>query len=468
MSDNTLDKAANVLAQARAYLKNKAPYIASTVYGLVPYFYRGMMAQEMGPIGVTKGMVMLVDPDWAATLSPEMMAACIYHECMHILRGLERLEKLADRELANLAGDLAINPDLRNAGWTLPDWVAYPEKFDLEEGLILEQYYDLLKEQKESGKLGKSMCDLGGPGGKGGKGKGKGKDQGQGEGEFTFGAGKCGSCAGNGISDEIEAQVDAETGRNPADIKRIQKQTAKEIKNALNGPGKGNMPAGLKDLVEYEEPKKTVDWRQQLRSVIRRATGRMMAGRSDFSLRRPSKRSFLRGILRPGMIDRKVNMAFIRDTSASMGTEQIQAANNEIIQLFKQMGIESAWLLDADARSYTPVRVRVRDIPKLEIQGRGGTSFVPALEAVQKLRPKPDIVIYLTDGDGDAPARKPRGMEVIWCVVPSQWGRKPADWGRLVIIADDQVLNEPYNWHGDKDCLVRDLPGDGHVQYLSY
>ena len=63
MSKDTLDKAANVLAQARAYLKNKAPYIAATVYGLVPYFYRGMMAQQMGPIGVTKGMVMLVDPD---------------------------------------------------------------------------------------------------------------------------------------------------------------------------------------------------------------------------------------------------------------------------------------------------------------------------------------------------------------------------------------------------------------------
>ena len=121
MKDNT-DKAAHILAQSRAYLKNKAPYIAATVYGLVPYFYPGMMKTEMGPIGVSKGMVMIMDPDWVATLTPEVLAACIYHECMHVLRGLERLERLADRDLANLAADLAINPDLRNAKWQLPNW----------------------------------------------------------------------------------------------------------------------------------------------------------------------------------------------------------------------------------------------------------------------------------------------------------------------------------------------------------
>jgi predicted metal-dependent peptidase len=81
----------------------------------------------------------------------------------------------------------------------------------------------------------------------------------------------------------------------------------------------------------------------------------------------------------------------------------------------------------------------------MPINGRGGTDFAPALDAVIKLNPKPDICIYLTDGDGSAPETKPRDMEVIWCIVPSYYNTRPCSWGHLIVMSDDPTIREKYD-----------------------
>jgi predicted metal-dependent peptidase len=81
---------------------------------------------------------------------------------------------------------------------------------------------------------------------------------------------------------------------------------------------------------------------------------------------------------------------------------------------------------------------------KLPLSGRGGTDFRAPLAAIQKLSPKPNICIYTTDGDGQAPDRAPKGMEVVWCIVPTPYGVRPAKWGKLIVVSDDQKLRDPY------------------------
>lgn len=425
------------LAKARAIIKKKAPYICSTLYGLVPHFHPGLATIAAGPMGVTKGMVLIIDPDWYITLTPEMGAGCLMHECMHILRGIERIEALPNRDLAGIAADLPINSDLRQAGWELPDWAHYPETHGFPDGLTMEEYYDLLAKKKSESKSGKSKKDKGGGGSVG--------DQSQ-EPAGKICSGKCGGGSGGSFVDQgLEDKLDQDIGRAKADQQRIRKQTIQDIKDAAKGPGKGDLPASFQEFIDFEPKPSLVPWRQTLKRVVRRTTGRMISGRADYSLRKISKRSFFTGIIRPGMVERELQLALVRDTSGSMGNEQINAANTEIISILKQIGIDSAWLLDADAAvACAPRKIRVRDIPNLHIYGRGGTSFIPAILAAQKLRPKPDVLIYLTDGDGDAPATPPKNMEVVWCVVPSAWGRRPANWGHLVIVSDDAQLREPY------------------------
>jgi len=48
------------------------------------------------------------------------------------------------------------------------------------------------------------------------------------------------------------------------------------------------------------------------------------------------------------------------------------------------------------------------------------------------------VLIYFTDGDGFAPEEEPRGLSVIWCVVPSYYRRPPADWGKVIYVDSDE------------------------------
>jgi predicted metal-dependent peptidase len=121
-----------------------------------------------------------------------------------------------------------------------------------------------------------------------------------------------------------------------------------------------------------------------------------------------------------------------------MGHEQTREARIQAVDIMLSMGIESAWWISADAAVSAPPKIRrLREIRELPITGRGGTDFSPAIAAAQRLRPRPDILIYLTDGDGSAPELPPPRMEVVFCIVPSYYNRAPVEWGHTVIIRDE-------------------------------
>ena len=420
------------LAVTRAYVRKRAPYVSSILYGLVPYLVTGL-----GTLGVTDKMVCIIDAKWFLSLDLDTRGGVIFHEINHVLRDLKRMDRFPDADLANIAFDLPINHDERTAGWKLPDWAKYPETYNLPPGLTGEEYYRLLeKQQKKQPK--------GGTKGKPSKGKGKG-GSGQSNGHGVCG-GHCGSIAGRAIDADLEKKANEEVGRSKSDKERIQRQAIREIQDAAKrgGAGRGSMPASFQEWLEFSpDDKPLVPWKSILSRVLRRTTGRIQAGRQDFSLARPSKRSMTRGIPRPGLIDRKITLVFIEDSSGSMGKKQLKHVRLEIAGIMKQMGIDEAWFMDADAAvAAPPRRVRMKDIMSIPVHGGGGTNFIPALEMAMSLKPKPDGIVYLTDGDGTAPEYPPRGVEVIWCIVPSKWQRKPADWGHLIVCTDDEEIRK--------------------------
>lgn len=460
------------LAETRAFVKQKAPYFMTIVYGFVPRLIPGM-----GTMGVSKQMVLIVDPEWFVEMERnvkglqgnalkerviEMRGAVLAHESMHILRGIDRIEAVVragvDKLIANIGFDIPINDDLKAAGWHLPDWAMFSETFDFQKGLTGEQYCELLeKKRKQIQKLcrlcsGDASGDSSGGGGSGssdagGQGNSGGSDssdpvQADGKGGQGRGQLKGQVCAGGYIDEELSTQVDAEVGRTKADCQRIRKDGIREIREAAKG--RGNVPGSMEDYLD-EQVESLVPWRTQLSQIIRKASGRVICGQADFSLRRPSKRSYTRGVIRPGMIERKVEVAFIEDSSGSMGHQELMHARAEAAAVFQQLCVSDAWFMDADTEvAAPPERLRMQDLATLPVRGRGGTDFRQPLEVVSKLLPKPDVVIYLTDGDGVAPPSPPQGFEVVWCIVPTSWGRRPAPWGHLVVVSDDQELREPY------------------------
>jgi len=433
------------LAVARAIVSRDAPYIASILYGLVPHPEKGF-----GTMATTDHMVLLYDPDWLQTLTDEVVAGILMHECCHVFyEHLKRFEPIMggeERVLANIAMDIAINPSLIDANWKLTPGALLPKYYGLPNGLTAEQYFVELRKQKIT------MPNTGLPGSMGsGSGEEKQDENKEGNGSNEANSPKicsgcCGGVAGNkGKSEELESQLNREFGRSDSEQHMMVRATGESIRHFHERQqGRGNLPAGLLEAAKLLEEPPRIDWRTHLNQVVRKATGKIRSGGKDFSLRRPSKRSYTRGILRPGLVQQTPEIAIIRDTSGSMGTEQINAATIESIAIVKASGVDSIWFLDADAKVAFQKRVRLSELRTLPVHGRGGTDFRPAIEALVKLKPKPDIAIYITDGDGYAPEKPPNGIEFIWCVVASYYKRKPANWGHLIVVSDENItLSDP-------------------------
>lgn len=446
------------LAAARAYVKKKAPYIADTLYSLVPKLIPGFKN-----IMTTNRHVLCLDPEFFLELGTQpvhanadkvtdeqrpdaIRAAVLMHEMSHLLRDMERLSALnsgkngfnplATKEARdiNTAFDIPINDDLSDAGWLLPAFGVFANTYGFPKNLTGEQYYELLK-QLPPPPPGTKECD----------------GNGNGEGNKVT-AGGCGSCAGN-PGDEQEATTtetaNREIGRSAAECDRIVRETAKAIKDHAE-TGRGDVPHSLLSNLPPDQKRSVIPWKYKLATITRRVVGRVVSGQRDFSMRRLSKRSFTRGIMRPGMISREPIVLFIEDSSGSMGTEQLLSSRREQAGILRQCGISRAWFMDADAAvSCPPRQISVKDLATLPVHGGGGTNFAPALEAATKLKPRPDICFYLTDGDGYAPELPPKGMEVVWVIVPSPWGRAPAKWGHLVVVSDDAEIREPYENDND-------------------
>lgn len=413
-----IQEAKLVFSLSRLYIQREAPYICKTVYGLIPHYIEGLREIARGPLGVTEGMILIMDPHWVASLTPEQFGGPVYHEVTHVVKDhLPRISSLVgpspsefEMYIANLAADFTSNPWLSDHGWWLPDGAGYPKDYDLPNDLMLEEYYHELLEKVSEDQIPSA----------------------------SFAAGACGGVAGNPINQELEKELDAQKGRGEADKIRIRNETILEIKEHISQKGVGTVPGSFKNLIPFVHKESITPWTEELNMVVSVAFENIVSGSTDFSLRRPSKRSYTRGIIRPGLVDYKPELVLIEDTSGSMGTEEIQTARNEEIAILQALGIDECWLIQADVDlAANPKRVSVQDIPDLKTHGRGGTDFRPALKACTALEPHPDIALYLTDGWGPAPDEAPNNMEVVWVVVPKSGGVRPADWGHLVVVSDD-------------------------------
>ena len=63
-----------------------------------------------------------------------------------------------------------------------------------------------------------------------------------------------------------------------------------------------------------------------------------------------------------------------------------------------------------------------------QIKGGGGTDFRPVFEYVRKKSLNPDLLLFFTDGYGDAPDNPPP-YPVMWVLANDS--RPPAPWGRV-------------------------------------
>jgi predicted metal-dependent peptidase len=375
----------------------------SALYALTP-----IPREDIPTSCLTPGMVLGYNPTFFSWLTNEEAAFVLLHEIFHYrLKFFEMLAVIGPDliQVVNEAQDMVINVMLQDGGWPVFSWASMPERYSFPRGLSTKEYVDLLLSKTPPSK-------------------------------------KKPTCGGNctAPSKEIEKELDAAAGRGQAEVAAVERKTANDIKNHVQKQGRGSLPAWLAEWAEVLEEESTLDWRQLLYSIVLNAHGRAVTGGDDFSMRHPSKRSHVRRLVRPGLVDHEVVVLFIMDTSGSMNLEMMMDGVKESVAILRQLGIEEAYYMEVDANvALEPKLVDLSFFEEpIQFHGRGGTDFRPAFKAIKKMARQPDIAFYWTDGDGWAPVSPPPNVEVIWGLVPGRYHtRRPATWGHLVVLDED-------------------------------
>jgi predicted metal-dependent peptidase len=400
-------------AAARVWTARQAPYLASAILALEPV----VVEQDSPPSYDLRAFP--TDPAWHVYLDPEVVTSTevpeigfwLLHQVTHLLRhhagrypGPESVEaarvlggRSPDQRRWNLAGDAEINDDLYADELHVPEEAVTPGGLGLPDAQIAEQYWDELTDTTPP----EDQPDCG-----------TGAD----------GQPRDWNCGRPGLS---------ETGR-----KLLGRDVARRIRE--HGRLRGDTPAGWQRWAdEVLEP--VVNWRGVLRSAVRRGVADV-AGRVDFTYRRPSRRAAaMPDVILPSLRQPLPTVAVVIDTSGSMSDDMLSQILGEVGALLTSVGVARNRLhvVCCDAQAYAAQRVlNVRDVRLL---GGGGTDMGAGLAATVDLTPRPDLVIVLTDGHTPWPARAPGKAKVLVGLMDPT-GSTP-DWATTVHIDPEEVAS---------------------------
>lgn len=440
------------------------PYMASMLFSLRP-----ITAPGLGTFAVDAAHRLYVDFDAVEPKGVRWCSEALLHECCHLFgEHAARAEDAGvtrdERDMSNYASDAEINDDLRDAGCDMSDAVL-PSTIGCDDYDVFEVYLEHLRRRRQQ----KQQQQSGGSGsgqGKGGQGKASGNGQGSGQGSKGQSGDQNGEGGGNGQSDgsvqpgqfhgcgsgsggapapcEL-ADGDNGHGQFPGatQAERDQATLATAIAIQEEGTsGRGTVPAGLRAQAAIKLRPSKVSWQRQLSAAVRRAVG-SRAGDFDFTWSRRSRRS--NGgcsrtggrVMRPGTFTPSPSIAVVRDTSGSMGGDDLNEASSEIDAIAKQLGIrgEELQVLDCDAVVHLSRGYRGKATLN-DVAGRGGTDMVEGIRVALELRPKPTAIVVVTDGGTPWPHER-LSTPVVACLVgryaESSAGSVP-EWIKTIVV----------------------------------
>lgn len=398
------------IASARLYLVTKRPYLATALYSLIPVEVAGL-----GTMAVDKYYRLYYDPD--LNWNPMEVASVLYHEIQHLLRDHPGRGETFNAGVFNRAADCEINDDIKDENqWQLPVGVIYPDTYHLPEGKLAEYYYEQM--MKDPQKFGIPQSGDGNGDGDGDGANGGGKVTG----------GKCGSAA-TGQSEDYELPGNQGQKVTPTEGSMIARKVAEDIRKEKQ-KGIGNIPGSWERWAdEILSPK--VNWRNELRASIYNSVSEV-AGMIDYTYRRPSRRQSAFGkVVVPSLTQPVVKVACVVDTSGSMGSEEVEQAIAEVGGILKALGTNvGITVLSVDAAVHTCQKVfSARQVTPV---GGGGTDMGIGIAKAMELKPKPDVIVVLTDGYTPWPDKSPKAKVIVGIIGGSGDG-VPA-WAKTIMI----------------------------------
>ncbi len=368
-----------------------------------------------------------IEPAVAARFSVAELGALLVHHTGHLIRDhAGRAETFgvgeSTAERWSTAADAELNDDLADVGIVVPGKAILPEHLGFERGRLAEEYFARRRAQPPT------EPDEDDP------------DGDAGEPTSDHGSGAHGHHRPWEDPSGDESAGDQPPGLTKHERDLLRAQTAQQMLDAVR-TGQGNVPGSWQRWAE-ELLAPTVDWRHALAAEVRRGV-QHVAGAVDYSYRRPSRRaSTSPTIVLPALEKPVPEVAVVCDTSGSMGDRQLARVLGEVEGILGGIGLRSRGVrvLAVDASVQT-VR-RVSSARQVELIGGGGTDMSRGIEAAVALRPRPSVLVVLTDGLTPWPERAPRGVRVVVGMLTDAPGasRLPPTpgWARVVRIDDER------------------------------
>ncbi len=418
------------LAAARLWAANRFPYLASALFATSVIERRGIGGDG---VAVDAQWRLYVDPDAAAAWTVPDLGTLLVHHTGHLIRDhAGRAETLGVTESTaerwSTVADAELNDDLADVGLTMPGSNILPEDLGHPRGRLAEEYFALERAAPDP-----PPSDEG--------------DDGNADGQEP--TPKPRSDHGSGAHNHHRPWEEPDDGADEApppglsnhERDLLRAQTAQQLLDAVR-TGQGNVPANWRRWAE-ELLAPSVDWRRALAAEIRRGV-QYVAGAVDYSYRRPSRRASASPFIVLPALEKPVpEVAVVCDTSGSMGERQLARVLGEVEGLLDSIGLRSNGVRVLAVDSAVHAVRRVSSARQVELVGGGGTDMGRGIEAAAALRPRPSVLVVLTDGLTPWPDEAPRGMRVVVGILTGIGpGRRTSlpptpPWTRVVRIDDD-------------------------------
>ncbi|MFD5818437.1 VWA-like domain-containing protein [Streptomyces sp. NPDC127038] len=405
VAPRTLELDLDKLFAARLHAARARPYLATALFAL-----HTVESRWVPTMAVDRHWRCYVSPGFVDRMPVEDLAAVWVHEVSHLLRDhhgrSERFARehgltgAAERLRMNIAADCEINDDAFGEGLVRPEGAVTPEFLSLPSGELMEDYL----RQFRLGPLTQSLAWL--DCGSGADGRERDWDLG------PDGAHGLSEQERDAVRFRVAQGIRARPGRNPAQWERWAEEA-------------------------FQQPQ---PWRELLGAAVRSAASAPGVG-EDYTYGRPSRRSAsVPGVVLPSLRRRPPRVSVVIDTSGSVSDAELGSALLEVAAISRAVGgrrdLVTVVPCDAAARIAHPL-CRAEGIPLL---GGGGTDLRSGFTKALRARPRPDVVVVLTDGQTPWPAERPPCRTVVG-LFPR--GRSDASWDE-----DDPeyVPDEPPAW----------------------
>ncbi|QKG20100.1 hypothetical protein ACTIVE_1736 [Actinomadura verrucosospora] len=395
---------------ARLHAVKVRPYLASALFAL-----HVVEDRSVPTMAVDANWRCYVSPGFAARTSIEELAGVWVHEVSHLLRDHHgRGERYAkeqgkngpgERLRRNIAADFEINDDIYGDGLPRPAGAVLPSMLRLPDGMLMEEY---LRTTSLSA-LTPDLAWL-----------------------------DCGSGA-DGQDRPWELGPDGAHGLSRQQRDAVRFRVAEGIKGRP-----GDAPEGWRRWADeaFHPPQ---PWRQLLGAAVRSAAGAPGAG-EDHSYRRPSRRAAaVPGVLLPSLRRKPPQVCVVIDTSGSVSDAELGSALLEVAAISRAVGGRRDLVSVISCDAAAGVAVPLCRAENLELIGGGGTDLRSGFTRALRSRPRPDVIVALTDGQTPWPAKQPPCRTVVGLFPrpasavdeenPDYAPDNPPHWARVVTIS---------------------------------